>query len=628
MATGGDAVLPHTNHFFPRMQRDTITQPFAPKVEISMCGMAVTANPLKEWAVFVYMCANVPQSGMRKASRANLLQMANTGSSDDVWVAAQLACPGPRTYRYIFPERPPGSTSATISPVQTITSVDSGLASSIQDFFAWASTACPAKNTMLVLWGHGFGIDYYNPLASFTPLLLRQLSPLVTKASEIDRTLDTAIGATGNYGTFMSFGWDASSNNVLDNNQIGDALRACAKSLPPPRKLAIMGFDACVMAMAEVWCEMNGAADIGIASQAGLPYLSWPYDEFLQRLLQQPAAQPVEVAEMLTQAFLQFYGKHPTEYVTLSVCDLKLIRKFEEALAPLARALAASTDPQARQNIFEAQRYCPHYDKQGFIDLGCFCKYLSITMPNSPVSAACESALQGLGDFVISAGYSPQKPDRTIALSSGVSVWFPPWTYDPGAFAIEKDLAEAYLTDGYPKTKFALTTEWNKFLTNFRDRAWAEPSEGGSRTVLQPERAASKCRIHNGGNTMSDGKMGDARMGDERMGDERMGAEAQNVFTTASSGAAGIVLRATVESFGPAGDTELHLTVKWPASTLGAVQMGAISPRQESQAVAPSERGNPENTDGELSAAAKAPASHVESGKPHLARETLPTELE
>lgn len=38
-----------------------------------------------------------------------------------------------------------------------------------------------------------------------------------------------------------------------------------------------------------------------------------------------------------------------------------------------------------------------------------------------------------------------------------------------------------------------------------------------------------------------------------------------------TAGAACVVLRACVETFGPAGDAELNLNVKWPASALGAV---------------------------------------------------------
>jgi hypothetical protein len=38
-----------------------------------------------------------------------------------------------------------------------------GRSPTILDFFAWGIAECPAKNTMLVLWGHGFGLDDYLP---------------------------------------------------------------------------------------------------------------------------------------------------------------------------------------------------------------------------------------------------------------------------------------------------------------------------------------------------------------------------------------------------------------------------------------------------------------------------------
>jgi hypothetical protein len=607
--------------------------------------MPQAANNLKEWAVLVYMCADVPEPAMRRSSHANLLQMADVGSSDDVAIVAQLANPGPWTYRYIFPNRPAGSGPSTVKPTQTIPSVNSGVPGSIQDFFAWATAACPAKNTMLVLWGHGFGIDYYTPWPQSS-------TGRASEPFDLDNRPSTPVPAPEHL--LFAFGPDYRYKTALDNSQIGDALRACAKTLPPQQKLAIVGFDGCVMAMAEVWSEMRDTTALGIASEAALPYSSWPYDGFLERLLQQPAAQPAEVAEMLTKAFLEFYGRHPTQYVTMSVCDLALIQKFEDAVKPLAQALAvAAADPQARQNIFEARRYCPEYDEQGFVDFGCFCRYLTITLPGSPVSAACGPALKALGDFVIGSGYSPPKPNRTIALSSGLSVWLPPWIQNPDAFAIEKNRAEPYLIDGYPKLQFALTTGWDKFLISFRDQAWAERAEGGNRTGLQLPQVPAKRRVHNGGNTMSrkgmgdremgdremgdremgdremgDREMGDREMGDREMGDREMGAggnNAQRVFSTVSSGAAGIVLRATLESFGPAGDAELHLTFKWPAASLGAREMGAVPPYQRSQSVQTNEDENHKPTGGKLNVPAKSPAGPVGYGKPDYAGEPPPT---
>ena len=91
--------------------------------------------------------------------------------------------------------------------------------------------------------------------------------------------------------------------------------------------LAILGLDCCEMAMAEVWCEMTGGAQVGIGSQASLPYKSWPYGT-----CSRPAAgpslsrRPNEVAQMLGQ-FLRWSSTAPkrkTSYVTLSACNLEL----------------------------------------------------------------------------------------------------------------------------------------------------------------------------------------------------------------------------------------------------------------------------------------------------------------
>jgi hypothetical protein len=47
-------------------------------------------------------------------------------------------------------------------------------------------------------------------------------------------------------------------------------------------------------------------------------------------------------------------------------------------------------------------------------------------------------------------------------------------------------------------------------------------------------------------------------------------AKGQAVLGEVTSGAACVVLRASVETFGPAGDAELNLNVKWPAAALAA----------------------------------------------------------
>jgi hypothetical protein len=48
----------------------------------------------------------------------------------------------------------------------------------------------------------------------------------------------------------------------------------------------------------------------------------------------------------------------------------------------------------------------------------------------------------------------------------------------------------------------------------------------------------------------------------------------RGAFATNSSEGAGVIVRATVEPFGVAGDTELHISVKWPYASLSVVSQG------------------------------------------------------
>jgi hypothetical protein len=67
------------------------------------------------------------------------------------------------------------------------------------------------------------------------------------------------------------------------------------------------------------------------------------------------------------------------------------------------------------------------------------------------------------------------------------------------------------------------------------------------------------------------------------------GEKTPSVVVTRSAGESTVVLRATVEHYGAAGDTELTLTVKWPAGSIStqpspsAPQVGSSKPRNDNQ---------------------------------------------
>jgi hypothetical protein len=73
----------------------------------------------------------------------------------------------------------------------------------------------------------------------------------------------------------------------------------------------------------------------------------------------------------------------------------------------------------------------------------------------------------------------------------------------------------------------------------------------------------------------------------------------KGVFGDGSSRETGVVVRATVESFGPMGDTELTVTMKWPAGINGVQRIE--TPEESSPGP---DDGEPDS-DGALKATAK-----------------------
>lgn len=440
------------------------------------------ANRLKNWALYVFFGANVPELEVREAAIQNLLQMATVGSSYDVAVAAQLHLPGKWAYRYVMPERPPGSDPGVIAPVETIPNANSADPDTIIAFFKWALQECPAANTMLVVWGHGYGLDDYLPRGarpnapSGIQMAEREYPTEELPHEDKLRPIQAEVNLTGlieqipltryKATSLIDVIFDECALEVLPNARLGVAAYHCAQLLKQEkRELTILGLDACAMAMAEVWCEMHDYAKIGIASEAQEPDASFPYDRFLARLILQPKAEARHVAQMIVDAYVESYAYQCETFVTLSACNLTITEDLEKAVQQLSKALInVASDLPMRKIIFRARNDSPIFDPDGFIDLGRFCEILEDTLLDRAVCQACAGVRHQLKHFVEYARYSPLDPTLRISQTTGLSVWFPPWLEDPFISIPEREASIAYLINGYDCTEFAQKTCWGVFL--------------------------------------------------------------------------------------------------------------------------------------------------------------------
>jgi hypothetical protein len=550
----------------------------------------------KEWGIYVYFAADVPSPAMGRAAQLNLLKLAEVGSNDKIGITALIDLPDVDTQLYVIPEQTQDGEEWLVSASASVSNVDSANTDTIREFFQWSVAHCPAKKIAFVFWGHGYAIDDFDPRLDPLPPATQEEES--AEEDELGRDLGSESGE-GPSATEISADrfarsrnlplkllFDASHNSVLNNDQVADVIRKCRRSLPKGNDLVILGLDCCNMAMAEVMCEMEGCAQIAVAAETGMPFQSWISQSMLQKFLAYAPSDPRDFAVGAVQDFIQTFDGKSSAYVALSACDLTLCSKLEAAAARLAKALIeAARDSTKRAAIFRSRDDSVSFDPDGLIDFDCFCGFLSEDLPGTPVAAACADVRQVLQGFVIIHKFAPNLPDRKISLSTGLSIWFPPWIEDPAVEIPQKEQSIKYFLKGYQRTKFAGATNWNEFLSSLlvtthgsenMEAVMAESSQSGNDQLGRVGAILGRDATVRGRDATVRGRDATVRgrdaqirgrvTGNAGQGDETDG---QGVSGICPSREAGVVIRAFVDAYGPVGDTELSVNVKWPAASIG-----------------------------------------------------------
>jgi hypothetical protein len=428
---------------------------------------------LKEWGVFVYICSDMQDTGLIDAAVADVSVMRRVGSSEKVGVVAQVDLPEMPTKRYVFPKR--GTVAEDEFKIYELDhNVNTADAKSIVEFFEWANNKERAKNVFLILWGHGFGVD------DFDPFLDGAVSSNTLGRAIRDRNF---IGITDNNGlfpvvhapvqdaTFAMVGVlpKAGKRAFLKNNQIGQAVKDCREILEKEgrgQKLAILGFDSCDMGLLEVWFEMKDGPEIGIGSQYGIPFKGWPYAGMLESLNAYPEMAPPELATRVIKQFATFNDQKPKKpVVTLSACYPAASKAIADPLRQLAEQLAKeSVSPAVRTKIFDARNESPIFYEDGFIDVGEFCRHLQVRFPGESIDEYAGAVCEALPKYVLSNSYAPVGTTKKISESTGVSLWFPPWIQHPDIEILQKEQSKVYFHNHYSATEFAKDTKWYECL--------------------------------------------------------------------------------------------------------------------------------------------------------------------
>lgn len=301
-----------------------------------------------------------------------------------------------------------------------------GGAKTIIDFVRHAKVNFPAQNRMLTLWDHGNGWQNVHVFDAVTD---------ATDRLKIENVFEVV-------------------------NQQPD--------------IAVLCFDACLMAMIEIAYELRDRVKYIVASENVVPAdRGWPHDAILRTLTMRPRITPGQVACAILDSFAGSYtgSEQP---VTLSALKLDKVEAAVTEIDLLARELIAACTNGGRREVLFARRYSQSFGNPDYIDIISFCEQLRLQFaPETDIAQSAAKVKQAVGDMVLGATRSSA---QSVRGSHGVSIYFPDRPMSPLYYKLE-----------FAKTK---TCMWATFIAMLAPnimppRRMASPRPGTGHESLQ-----------------------------------------------------------------------------------------------------------------------------------------------
>ena len=249
--------------------------------------------------LLVYMMGTNLESDDGSAT-ANIDEMRSVAPSDRVNVVLTTGAAKKDGWRTVQRKRVRGQ---QVEMLDDLGAVDMGSAQTLQDFVSWGMKTYPAERTMLVLWDHGGGPN-------------------------------------------RGIGSDPFTHHSLSLDDIRSAIAPATQAAG--RKLALVGFDACLMGSVEVAQAMAPYADYMIGSQELEPGAGQDWAALLSHLTRSPTDSTEAFGRTIVDAFIAKQLKEDANAeATLSLIDLARIDGVGAALADIAATLDAqlAADP-------------------------------------------------------------------------------------------------------------------------------------------------------------------------------------------------------------------------------------------------------------------------------------------
>jgi len=256
-------------------------------------------QPQKPWTIMVYMDGD---NDLSPATEYDLYEMLSSGGSNSNVNIVALVDQNPayttfgggnkhgiyyvgRTKFFLVQDMPELDTGEGMGTLNTA------------DFFMnFVNSNFNADHYMFIFWNHGSGVD--RSIIDSDPTFPPRGIGLDTTQTSGDPTLTEADQKA----IIQSFKTNYNGNVNID----------------------IVGYDACLMGMAEIMYQMRDIADYFIASEDNVPGAGYDYG-FISQIRNNPGITPLVVGEQIVTYYEQEYQDISYYYVTLSFIDLSYI---------------------------------------------------------------------------------------------------------------------------------------------------------------------------------------------------------------------------------------------------------------------------------------------------------------
>ena len=184
------------------------------------------------------------------------------------------------------------------------------------------------------------------------------------------------------------------------------------------KKITMLGFDACLMAMLEIVYNFKDYVRFVVGSEQTEPGDGRHYDKVLSCI--KSVKEPAAFAKQIVQEYIKSYKETGETDVTQAAIELEKTEAAMQALSELGSLL--SKEVKTQKNVIKKIRLkAQTFAMADYVNLIHLCELISAGIADSKIKAAAEAASASAQACVLYA----DALGKQVQNAHGLSIWFP-----------------------------------------------------------------------------------------------------------------------------------------------------------------------------------------------------------